>query len=88
MCVMGEGGGVPGGCVPSKPAAVRRLPEHRGVWRLRPGAEGTGPPTVTSLDPKGLRSECGGFVQAAPQLTCRAPNPFLMTMISTVLLDE
>lgn len=43
---------------------------------------------VTSLDPKGLRSECGGFVQAAPQLTCRAPNPFLMTMISTVLHDE
>lgn len=33
---------------------------------LRPGSEGPGPPTVTSLDPKGLRSECGGFVQRLP----------------------
>lgn len=55
---------------------------------LNPGSEGAGPPAAPSLDPKGLRSECGGFVPAAPQLTCRAPNPFLMTVISTILQDE
>lgn len=40
--------------------------------------------TVAGLDPKGLRSECGGFVQGVSSCNPQpVPNPFLMTVIST-----
>lgn len=39
--------------------------------------------TVSGLDPKGLRSECGGFVQGVSSCNPQpVPNPFLMTVIS------
>ena len=49
---------------------------------LGPDSGGRGPPTVTGLDPKGLRRECGGLCSASPGCNPRpVPNPFLMTVI-------
>lgn len=58
----------------------------RGLFWKPSGGQGDGVLTVTGLDPKGLRSECGGFVQGVSSCNPQpVPNPFLMTMISTEL---